>query len=240
MPRPNKYTVDYFSHDADAGEGKTLSILFNCFGHEGISCWWLLLERVSRTRNHVIDIRNSENLEFLAAKLHFTPERLTEILNKMASLNAIDSALYHAGIIWIQNFVDRLEPVYKTRKQDLPSKPRLNGEETGLLLEETEFIIPENTQTKDTKLNYTKDIYGEFKNVFLTLEEYQKLTERFGENVTKEKIEILSSGIESKGYKYKSHYATILSWDRKDQRDNGSKQNGSTESPKKYDHLVKK
>jgi DNA replication protein DnaD len=60
-----------------------------------------------------------------------------------------------------------------------------------------------------------KDIYGEFSNVKLTKEEYAKLVEKFGEASTKEKIENLSIYIASKGKKYANHYATILTWDRK-------------------------
>jgi len=123
MARPHKQTVDYFSHDADASEGRTLSILFNKFGHEGISCWWQLLERISRTKNHVISLRNGEDIEYLAAKLKFQSERLKEILSKLAELGAIDKELFDSGLIWSQNFVDRLEQVYRTRKQELPLRP---------------------------------------------------------------------------------------------------------------------
>jgi hypothetical protein len=58
-------------------------------------------------------------------------------------------------------------------------------------------------------------LFGEFENVKLTEEEYNKLIEKLGENNTKLMIEELSTGIASKGYKYKSHYATILSWSRR-------------------------
>ena len=55
-----------------------------------------------------------------------------------------------------------------------------------------------------------KEKYGEFKNVLLTEEEYHKLEES---NLLPY-IEKLSSYIASKGKKYKSHYATILTWHR--------------------------
>lgn len=58
--------------------------------------------------------------------------------------------------------------------------------------------------------------YGEFNNVLLTDEEYQKLQSRFPDY--KERIESLSEYISSKGKKYKSHYAAILTWARKDQK----------------------
>jgi len=157
MARPHKQTVDYFSHDADASEGRTLSILFNNFGHEGISCWWQLLERISRTNNHIISLRNGEDIEYLAAKLHFQPERLKEILSKLAELEAIDRELFEGGLIWSQNFVDRLEQVYRTRKQEVPSKPTLQSIETPLLRQETPFPIPETPQTIVKKLKDTTD-----------------------------------------------------------------------------------
>lgn len=103
----------------------------------------------------------------------------------------------------------------------------------------------ENT-IKDS-LNYkdnitTKREYGEFQNVLLTDNELKKLTERFGESKTKELIEQLSTGIESKGYKYKSHYATILTWERKDKANGktGSKITERDYTGGKYGNMVKR
>lgn len=64
------------------------------------------------------------------------------------------------------------------------------------------------------KNSIDKNIYGEFKNVKLTDEEYEKLKEAD----LLPYIERLSSYMESKGKKYKSHYATILNWSRKEQK----------------------
>jgi hypothetical protein len=121
--RPQKQNADYFSHDAHASEGKTLSILFADFGHEGISAWWGLLERLTAANSHFIFAAKPEDIEFLAYKLHFNPERLLCILNKMATLDAIDTKLWSYRIIWCQNLVERLEPLYKQRKATMPEKP---------------------------------------------------------------------------------------------------------------------
>lgn len=72
----------------------------------------------------------------------------------------------------------------------------------------------DNNKDKDIDISKYKNTFGEFENVKLTEEEYNKLVEKLGENNTKIMIEELSTGIASKGYKYKSHYATILSWSR--------------------------
>ena len=63
---------------------------------------------------------------------------------------------------------------------------------------------------------YKKEKFGSFENVLLTEEEYNKLKERYPDY--QEKIENLSSYIASKGVKYKSHYATIINWSKKDDK----------------------
>jgi hypothetical protein len=158
MARPVKQTVEWFSHDSDASTGRTVSILHNHFQHDGISAWWQLLERICSTNNHVIDIRNSEDFEYLASGMRFAPERLKSILDKMAELSAIDKELYQCGIIWSQNLVNRLDAVYKTRKQPLPSKPQLPSKQMPLIKEETPLLVKNGTTEVGTK--GTKDTKG--------------------------------------------------------------------------------
>ena len=59
-----------------------------------------------------------------------------------------------------------------------------------------------------------KHKYGEYKNVLLTDDELDKLKAEYPD--WKERIERLSSYVESTGRRYKSHYATIRMWARKD------------------------
>ena len=59
-----------------------------------------------------------------------------------------------------------------------------------------------------------KHKYGEYKNVLLTDEELAKLQAEYAD--WKERIERLSSYVASTGKRYKSHYATIRNWARKD------------------------
>lgn len=54
--------------------------------------------------------------------------------------------------------------------------------------------------------------------VLLTPDEHQKLVATFGAQLTKDKIQNLNDYCMSKGTKYKSHYHTILSWSRKDNK----------------------
>lgn len=170
MARPQKHTVDYFSHDADASEGRTITILENNFGVEGYAAWFKLLERLSKAENHVLTCRNTEDTEFLAAKLNLKPEKTKEFLSKLAELDAIDADLFKNGVVWCQHFVDRLKDVYTNRRQPLPQKPIFDVSTgrlqpiTELSSVETELLTPEIPQSKvkETKGNNSKEYSNNF------------------------------------------------------------------------------
>ena len=69
-----------------------------------------------------------------------------------------------------------------------------------------------------------KHKYGEYKNVLLTDEEFEKLKVEFADYT--ERIERLSAYVASTGKSYKSHYATIRNWARKEDS-NGNRRNQS-------------
>jgi len=65
-----------------------------------------------------------------------------------------------------------------------------------------------------------KRVFGEFQNVLLSDSEFANLRLRFGDQERGERIEDLSRYLaQHPKKKYASHYATILAWARKDQRD---------------------
>ena len=64
------------------------------------------------------------------------------------------------------------------------------------------------------KEKVTKHKYGEYKNVLLTDEEMKKLQEELPN--CGELVQRLSEYIASTGKKYKSHYATLRTWNRRE------------------------
>ena len=76
------------------------------------------------------------------------------------------------------------------------------------------------------KKEIIKEKFGEFENVLLSADGLQKLKSKLGAE-TESYIERLSSYIASSGKKYKSHYATILSWTQKDAKNSGGVSYGS-------------
>ena len=113
--------------------------------------------------------------------------------------------------------------------QYLEERSTLNVKENGSYTDDSSQGVPflphanENSLTSRQRRlrkdslgnNKEKKKFGELKNVFLSDEEMEKLTERFGINTTNKLIFDLSTYIASKGRKYRSHYATLLQWAKK-------------------------
>ena len=103
-----------------------------------------------------------------------------------------------------------LNPVIVTsasRQHDVTvtSSPNRTGQNR---TEHTKEIDKENTDNK-------KNNCGQFENVFLTDDELTKLKQTFPADF-QSRIERLSEYIKQNGRRYKSHYATILVWARRD------------------------
>lgn len=140
---------------------------------------------------------------------------------------------FESGIVVIKhwklhNYIqsDRYKPtVYQEEKQQLTTKD--NKVYTITESVDNSTMYPECIQDGDTgkvrlgKVRLDKvskeDIYGEFKNVKLTLEQYEKLIEKFPHDY-QDRIEDLSIYMDSKGKTYKNHYATILNWSRMEEK----------------------
>jgi len=81
-------------------------------------------------------------------------------------------------------------------------------------IEEDNNILSVSDESEQPTSKTTEHKYGEYNNVLLTDEELSKLKTEYSDY--EERIERLSSYVESTGKKYKSHYATIRNWARKD------------------------
>ena len=71
-------------------------------------------------------------------------------------------------------------------------------------------------------------------------DEHQKLVELFGQAGADERIQNLSLYIQSKGDKYKSHYATILNWERKNGPATAAKTGPAEKSKNLFTELAKR
>lgn len=83
----------------------------------------------------------------------------------------------------------------------------------------------QNETPADTKpAEPAKNSYGEFNNVKMTTAEFEKLVQAEGADRANALIEELSSYLASSGKRYKSHYATLLNWGRRKDKEETPKQ----------------
>ena len=110
---------------------------------------------------------------------------------------------------------------------NLSEKRREFGSRGGVAKASKSYQDKEEEKEKDKdkeKENKEKDItsviskkkYGEFENVLLSDTEREKLDDQLGDICAEDYIEKMSAYIAQSGTKYKSHYAAILTWWRKD------------------------
>lgn len=99
------------------------------------------------------------------------------------------------------------------KNPSLVNRPQLNTKELS-----TKEIYKENTLSKErVQKKEPKTVkLGEFENVSLSDSELKKLEDCMGDICMKEYIEKLSGFIAQTGRRYRSHYATILNWWRRD------------------------
>ena len=83
----------------------------------------------------------------------------------------------------------------------------------------------ESATSADTKITEpAKNTYGEFGNVKMTTAEFEKFVQAVGAERANALIEELSSYLASSGKRYKSHYATLLNWGRRKDKEETPKQ----------------
>ena len=121
MSKPQKQVAEYFPHDAK--HGRTIFILEERYGNDGYAFWFKLLELLAATEGHCIDVGNPFERAYLEAYTRLSGETVTGLLSLLATLDAIDPELYGDNKVWVQKFVDRLEPLYAKRVTEAPLKP---------------------------------------------------------------------------------------------------------------------
>lgn len=143
------------------------------------------------------------SLNRLSERTGLSFRQIRTSLSKLEKTGEIDKQTTNRyTIISIKNY---------SQYQDI-DKQATNKRQTNDNIKEYKEIKNINIKEKNIK----KEKFGSFENVLLTKEEYQKLKDRFIDY--QDKIENLSSYIAMKGDKYKSHYATILNWSKKDDK----------------------
>lgn len=119
------------------------------------------------------------------------------------------------SVFTIQNYAKYQGDNTASNKQVTQSQHTANTEVTQTLILRNQEV-KKSRKEKDIPYGISKKKYGEFENVLLDGQEHGKLVDSLGDIGAAEYIERLSAYLAQTGHRYKSHYATLLNWWRKD------------------------
>lgn len=152
MARAKKIGVDYYSHDVGAQKKQTVKALRSRFGNDGYAFWFILLELLGERDGLYMDCSDEPTWIYLCTEVMVDENKVTEMLNFLGRLGAIDKDLWAVDkIIWCQNFTDRLADVFKKRgvpKPEKPSSKTVSASEMNVSATEMPFPATEMQQSK--------------------------------------------------------------------------------------------
>ena len=109
---------------------------------------------------------------------------------------------------------NHLATTWQPNGNQMAPQVRLGKDSIGKYSIDKDSMADSDESEKPAKEKNKKNKYGEYENVLLTDEEFQKLQNEYPDYL--DRIENLSSYMASTGKAYKSHYATIKNWAKKD------------------------
>lgn len=122
MARPTKDTVEWIPHFVT--HGKTLPILESRYGNDGYAVWFKLLETLGKSHGQTCNFSEDVEWQFFVTYARVSEEKADEILTLLAKLGAINRELWTKHrIVWSQNLVEFLLPLYQKRKVPAPEMP---------------------------------------------------------------------------------------------------------------------
>lgn len=142
----------------------------------------------------------------LAKKVKCSRQNIRTALKRFEKYEFLTSEPTSTGILvtvnnWERYQCEDSEPNQPTNQRLTNDQPTLNQR------------LTTNKNDKRMIKNVKKNIYIDF--VKLTDEEHAKLIDLFGEEGTHQRIQNLNDYLGAKGDKYKSHYHTLMMWERK-------------------------
>ena len=156
MARKKKNTVDYFPHLIQGG--KTMFIIESKYKNDGYATWFKILERLGKSENHFIDLSDNRELMYLASKCNVGEDLLKSIINDLVDLGKFDKDLWKQNIIWSQDFVDNISPLYERRDSNLPTK-ELICHQLNIKCKHNDLNVSEGTHSIVKDINiYNRDI----------------------------------------------------------------------------------
>lgn len=116
MARPRKEGLDYFPHDTDATNDEKVETLRLLYGNDGYAFFFILLERIYRTKKGELDISDPETIEVLVNKIGVKKEKFEKMLRTSFNKNCFDVRKFKSKkVLTSAGIKKRMRPVLSKR-----------------------------------------------------------------------------------------------------------------------------
>lgn len=169
MARPERNTVDYFPHYIS--DGKKMFFIEHKYGNDGYASWYKILESLSSTEFHYLDLKNDSDLMYLSAKCRIDEIKLIQIIDDLVKLGEFNPILWREKILFSEKFIESINDAYARRNnkcitlyglcKHLLSLCRISNTETKIIDEKKDINTQskvEYNKPKETKEDETKEI----------------------------------------------------------------------------------
>ena len=240
MARPERNNVDYFPFICK--EGKAMYYIEDKYGNDGFATWIKILRQLAVNNHHYINLSEKVEIMFLSSKCKVSEETLISIINDLCELGEFDTILWKDKmIIWSEKFINHIQDAYNKRKnkcityegllllldslegRKLGKLPLKGGSNTQSKEEESK---EEESKEEDEIIPKSNNIYREFKHLKITVEEYQKLKDKFPSEDINQILDDIENYKNNKNYT--SLYLTANKWLTKRVEEKGLDKNGLT------------
>ena len=184
---------------------------------------------------NMIDVTNDGKIDVLNWEKHQSTDKMARIAqqnrerqqryyyrNKLRELGLdVDSKDFTDDLEELKKMTDELEK--PNVSPTLPNDTEVRSKKLEVRSKKLEDRSKKEEVNNNKQTKKTRHKYGDNQNVLMTKEEYDKLSEKFPNDLEK-RINNLSYYMASTGKSYKSHYMTIIAWARSD-KENTTTQN---------------
>ena len=121
MSRPESKNVFYFPHYTKSTS--ELDLIEHKHNSEGYKAYYRLQELVADADYHRLSLATQDEKDMFELGMNCRQEVVDDVIRILLDRGRIDRELWeNESVIWMQDFVETLKPVYLNRKKPLPDK----------------------------------------------------------------------------------------------------------------------
>ena len=121
MSRPESKNVFYFPHYTK--KTVELELIEHKHGSEGYKTYYRLMEMVADAPYHKLSVKSDDEEIMFELGMKCNNDVVTDVIRILIERDKIDKDLWEKHrIIWMEDFVETLKPVYVNRRKNLPTK----------------------------------------------------------------------------------------------------------------------